>query len=228
MATVSDLLPQIFSRVEELPEDPIFWTEDEANFAAIEALNDLMLLVGRPTQVVSLPFNIVPNQAFQQIPKGIFAVSDIQGAGSQVYKVTLEDFDYLQAYNTSDWTQDVGETIQQWCPIGMTMFAVHPTLSVFQTVQLTGIAYPCVETWPYDPTAITVPFNDIFLVTLEKYAAHYLRFKEATDEETESNKIYQSYLDDARRMTELQDRQDLWIFNKGTGVATVSNPISLR
>lgn len=228
MPTVATLLPQIYSRVEEPPDAPVFWTGNEANFAAIEALNDLMLLVGRPTQIVSVPFTIEPNTPWQTLPIGVFAISDIQGSASQVYKVTLEDFDYLQVYNGSDWTQDVGETIQQWCPIGMTMFAVHPCVSDYQTVLITGIQYPCMQTWPYTASTIDLPFADQYLATLEKYAAHYLRFKEGGDDFSESYKLYQSYLKDAQRMTQLQDRRDPVLFTMGVGVQTISNPTTSR
>lgn len=228
MATVADLLPQIYDRVEEPPSAPVFWVDDEANFSAIEAINDLMLLVGRPTQIVSVPFDIVPNTPWQTLPPGMFALTDIQGTASQVYKATLQDFDYLQSYGGSDWEQDVGDEILQWCPIGLTKFVVHPCVSDTQTVLITGIQVPCQSVWPYTASTIAVPFEDEFLQALEKYAAHYLRFKEAGDEMTESYKIYQSYLQDAQRMTQLQDRRDPWLFNIGTGVKTVSNPISLR
>jgi len=228
MATVADLLPQIYDRVEEPPSSPVFWTPNEANFAAIEAINDLLLLVGRPTQIVSVPFSIVPNTPWQQMPAGMFCITNIQGQGSEVYKVTLEDFDYLQIYNGSDWEQDIGPQILQWAPIGLTQFVVHPCVQDTQTVLLTGIAYPTTQVWPYASTTILVPFEDQFFQSLEKYASHYLRFKEGTNDFTESYKVYQSYLEDAQRMTQIQDRRDPWIFSRGVGVQSESNPTSLR
>lgn len=228
MSTVADLLPRVFDRVEEPPSAPVFWNTDEANFAIIEAMNDLLLLVGRPTQIVQVPFTVLPNKVWQTMPKGMLAITDIQGMGSAVYKVTLEDFDYLQAYAGSDWENDIGAVILQWAPIGLNLLVVHPATSDFQTVLLTGISYPCSQTWPYNPATITIPFAHEFLQAIEKYAAAYLRFKEGGQELSEGVKLYQSYLADAQRMTEIQDRMDPWIFNAGTGLQTVSNQTSKR
>lgn len=228
MATVADLLPRVFDRLEEPPDGPIFWSMDEANFAIIEAMNDLLLLVGRPTQIVQVPFTVQPNTVWQKMPKGMLAITDIQGMGSAAYKVTLEDFDYLQAYGGSDWENDIGAVILQWAPIGLNLFAVHPATSDFQTVLLTGISYPATQTFPYNPATINIPFAHEFLQAIEKYAAAYLRFKEGGQELTEGVKLYQSYLADAQRMTEIADRMDPWIFNAGTGLQTVSNPTSKR
>src|ERR1700728_1691229 len=105
MATISTLQPQVAHRIEEDPADTRFWnTELEINSAIMEAQVDLLLLVGRPNQTVSVPFTIQPNTPFQQIPKGMFCLLNLQGPASEVWKVTLEDLDYSQV-SDSGWQQ---------------------------------------------------------------------------------------------------------------------------
>lgn len=227
MATLADLLPQIYARVEEDPSNPLFWIANESTTAAVEAINDLMMLVGRPTQTVDFGFDIVPYTPWQTVPAGIFCLTDIQGAASQVWKYTLHDLDYLQVSWGSDWEDDVGDVILHWAPIGLTKFVVHPCVPVPQHVRLTGISYTTTETWPYD-TNISIPYPDQFLQTLEKYAAHYLRLKEGGDEFTESYKLLQSYMADAQRFTEIEDRMDPLIFATGTGIPMAVNPTTKR
>src|ERR1700743_2722220 len=121
MATISTLAPYVANRVEEnLPS--IFWQQEGVlNWALMEAECDLMLLVGRPDLIVSLPFDIVPNTPWQTVPKGMFCITNIQGPSSEVWKIMLQDLDYAQV-SDSGWEQDIGESIQKWAPIGLTKF----------------------------------------------------------------------------------------------------------
>lgn len=227
MATISTLQAQVAQRLEENPADIIFWNAElELNSALQEAQCDLTLLVGRPNLTVSVPFTIQPNTPFQQIPKGMFCATDIQGTVSEIWKVTLEDLDYSQV-SDSGWQQDIGETIIKWAPLAFNQFIVWPSVAVAQTVLLTGIASPITGIWPYDGTQPVV-FHTEQEVTLEKYAASYARLKEGGEEMSEGAKLYQSYLSDAKRLTELEDRRDSFIFEGATGGKLVSNSTTTR
>lgn len=227
MATISELQSQVAYRLEEDPAATEFWnTEMEMYSALQEAQCDLMLLVGRPNLTVSVPFTIQPNTPWQTLPKGMFCATNIQGPSTEVWKVTLEDMDYSQVAGP-DWEQDVGDTIKVWFPLGFSMFGVHPSIQVPQTVLLTGIASPITGIWPFDGTQ-NVVFHDENWVSLEKYAAAYCRFKEAGAEMSEGAKLYQQYLADAKRLTELEDRRDRFIFESATGGVLVSNPTTTR
>lgn len=227
MATLADLEVQVANRVEEIPAAPVFWNKRMEMYSALmEAECDLMLLVGRPDLIVSLPFAIVPNTPWQTIPKGMFCLTNMQGPSSEVWKIRLQDLDYSQVTD-SGWQQDIGETVQKWAPVGLTKFVVWPSVAESQTVLLTGIASPVTGIWPYTG-AETAPFNNEFFVALEKYAAHYLRFKEAGNEFAEAGKIYESYLEDAQRMTALQDYIDPWLFEGAVGGVAITNPTKMR
>lgn len=229
MATISTLEPYVLARIEETnPGAPVFWSEEfEVSSALMESMCDALLLVGRPDLIVSQPLTIQPNQWLQKVPKGIFCITNLQGPASEVWKVTLEDMDYAQVAGP-DWEQDIGETITKWFPLGFNAFGVYPSVPYPQTVLMTGIASPVTGIWPYDGTQ-TVPFQDPFFVALEKYAAGYLRLKEAGQEQAEGVKLYQDYLQNMKRMTQLQTRIDPFMMDNGaTGSRITANPTTSR
>jgi hypothetical protein len=213
---ISDLASNVLERLEEnYPGGPVFWNESfEVYTAIVEAENDLLLLVGRPTQTVSMPFNLTPNSVWQTVPKGVFLISDIQGPQAPLHKYTLSSYDYEQPGSIgSDWENDTSPSgPTSWAPVGMTMFVVHPACTSPQTVLISGLAYPVAETnFPYSGSE-TVPFHDEADVWLEMYAAHILRLKESGPEFQESLVLYQGYLQGAKRLTELENRKDPLIF----------------
>jgi len=225
MATISTLVPYVASRVDE-PSGPVFWSANELTSAISEAMCDLMLLVARPDLIVSVPFTVQPNTPYQQTPEGIFAITNIQGSVSEVWKVTLQDLDGAQVAGP-DWEQDIGPSITTWAPLGFTKFIVHPSVAQAQTVLLTGIASPVTDVWPYNGTE-AVPFADQFFQAIEKYAASYLQFKVGGQDFKASMADYESYLADAKRMTALENRRDPFIFSGSIGSQIVANPTKIR
>jgi len=227
MATISTLLPYLYSRVDESVENgPVFWSQNEATSALMEAMCDLLLLVGRPDMIVSVPFEVQPNTPFQIVPKGVFAVTGLQGPVSEVWKVTLQDLDGAQVAGP-DWEQDIGDSITTWAPLGFTKFIVHPSVAQAQTVLLTGIASPVTDMWPYGGSE-AVPFHDEFFQAIEKYATHYLQFKAGGGDFKASMADYESYLADAKRMTALENRRDPFVFSGSVGAQIVANPTTQR
>jgi hypothetical protein len=213
--------------LEELPDNRGFWDQETELFSGLmEAQCDLMLLVSRPDQTVSQVFTIQPNTWHQQVPKGIFALTNVQGPDSEVWKVTLEDMDY-GLVSGPDWEEDIADTIQKWFPIGLGQFGVWPAVAQEQNVLITGITSPIIGIWPYDGTQPVV-FQDEEFVLLEKYAASYARLKEAGLEFEEGTKLYQEYLKGAARLTQLEDRRDPFLFQGATGATTVVNPTKTR
>jgi len=215
---ISTLATNVLERLEDTTG--IFWSQSfEIYTALVEAMNDLLLLVGRPTQTVGMQFNLTPNSVWQTVPKGVFLISDIWASQSRLRKYNLFSYDYEQPGSIgSDWENDVSDSgPTSWAPVGMNLFVVHPAPSVPQTVLLDGIAYPVAETaFPYTGAEI-VPFHDEFFQYLEMYAAHISRLKEGSAEFQESLSLYQTYLGGAKRMTEIEDRRDSLIFSPSFG-----------
>jgi len=214
---ISVLAPYVLNRLEEDTETPVFWSlEYEINTLLIEAISDLLLLVGRPTQIVNVPFTLQPNTPWQVIPDSLFCVTDVQGSSSQVWKVSLFDMDFLQSSWSSGWQNDVGTNVNQWFALGFGMFGIHPSVSVPTTVTLTGIAPATTDAFPYDGSQ-TVPFHSEFYQALEKYAAGMARMKEGGNEFELGVRLYKDYLQDAQRLTQIEDRRDPYIFTESVG-----------
>lgn len=208
---------------------PVFWNlQFEVYTAIVEAMNDLLLLVGRPTQTVAAPFSLVPNSVWQTVPRGLLAITNIWGPQSQLRKVTLFDMDYSQSSWDSSWendTSDSGPT--KWAPVGMNLFVVHPAPTAPQTVLLDGIRYPVIEDFPYSGAEL-VPFHHEVYVFLEQYAAHVLRLKEGSLEHQESMALYHNYLEGAKRLTSIEDRRDSLVFSPAFGAKAGTNPLVRR
>jgi hypothetical protein len=226
---ISTLAQNVLERL----EDPtgIFWSENfEIYSGLVEAMNDLLLLVGRPTQMVGMQFNLIPNTPWQTLPRGIFLISNIWGPQSQLRKYTLFSYDYEQPGPIgSGWENDTASSgPTSWAPVGFNQFIVHPATSVPQTVLLDGIAYPVAENFfPYNGNEL-VPFQHEWFILLEEYCAVYARLKEGSAEHQESLVMYQDYLRGAKRMTEIQDRRDPLIFSSALGAPAGVNSIKRR
>ena len=230
MATpISTLAATCQSRLEEVPGSAGSWwsAQYEIYSAIMEAQNDLLLLVGRPTQIVNIPFTLTANSVWQAVPKGYLAITDIQGAGSPLYKVNLWDLDFLCTSWQSDWTQDVDDVAVRWAPIGFNLFVVHPAVSTPQTVNITAIAYPTSDVWPYTGSE-SVVFEDNFFQLIEEYAAFYCRIKELGGEFQEGMKLFDQYLQGAKRMSAIQDLRDPLLFTSGYGAGQNVNPTTKR
>lgn len=229
MANVADLAPYVENRIEEPIGAPVFWEQNTEVYSAIvEAICELLLLVGRPTQTVNLQITILPNKVYQAMPTGMLCITNMYSQQGEVYKMTQYDMDFTQASWGSDWENDItDQQINQWWPIGFTMYGVHPAVSMPLTVGITGIALPTTEAWPFSG-ASSVPFEDSMFVALEQYAAGYCRLKEQGNEFYEGVRLYQAFLEIAKRYTQIQDRRDEMIFTQGLGLQQNINPNKKR
>src|ERR1039458_463927 len=219
MTTIADMVPQLAARVEETnPFAPIFWgLNTEFYSALVEACSDLLILIGRPTNTVSLPVTLLPNSVWQPMPPGMFCIANVQGPDGDVYKFTQFDMDFSQASWGSDYENDLGDSVKQWWPLGLTAFGIHPSVEVPQPVIVTGIQLVTQESWPYDGTVVS-PFHEEVNSILEMYAAHILRLKEGGAEFQQSLALYDAYLAGAKRLTEIEDRRDPVVFSRNLGV----------
>lgn len=226
---ISTLGQSVAQRLEETdPSSPVFWNlQNEIYSALIEAISDLLLLVGRPTQYVQQPLSLTPNTVWQTVPTGLFLISNLYGTQGEIRKVSLYEMDYTQASWGSDWENDVGDYPLRWFPIGWNKFGVHPACSAPVTVTCTAIQYATADSWPYSGSE-TIPFHDEFEVALELYATAYCRLKEIGDDAMEGFTLYQQYLDLAKRLSQIEDRRDPLIFARVPGAVIRSSPIVSR
>jgi hypothetical protein len=224
---MSGTLQQSAYKVEDRIEEPegaaVFWAEQTEIFTGlVEAISEALLLVGRPVQLVNQVFSLVPNTPWQTMPSGFLCITDVQGPASQVWKWDLRSMDYLLSGNAStDWENDVtsGQTIYRWFPLGLGgQFGIWPSVPHAQNVTITGLQSPVVSGWPYSGSQ-TIPLHDEFFQAIEKYAASYCRLKEGGAEFQQGVMLYQEFLSEMQRMTQIEDRRDPYIFGRSTGAA---------
>lgn len=223
---ISTLALNVLTRLEENypPSGPIFWDlATEIYSGIVEGMNDLLLLVGRPTQAVTQSITLTPNTVWQSVPKGIFLLSNLYGPQGDIRQATLADMDYAQASWQSSWEQDTSEYPLRWGAVGFNFFFVHPAPLTPIQLTFTGIQYPVLDGWPYSGAEL-VPFRHEFFCAIEMYAAHYASLKEGGREAEEGLGLYRQYLELAQRMSVLEDVRDPVIFAKDLGAP---NPVAL-
>lgn len=224
--TLDQIATNILQRIQD--DTGIFWSRpNEATVAAAEAVNDLLLLVGRPTQVTDQIITLTPNTVWQTIPAGMFVLTDVRGDNFSMRKVSLRAMDYTQASWGSDWTADRDDVPQRWGPIGFSSWFVHPAPTTPIQVTVAGIAIPVPSAWPFDP-ATQSPFHSELDVALELYGAAYCRLKDLGVDQQEGNALRQQYLSLAQQLTQIEDRRDPVIFSQTLGVPTAVSQLSLR
>jgi hypothetical protein len=232
MPVVNDLVAQVQSRLEEAAgpsNDGEWWSiKYEIRTAIIEAMSDLMLLIGRPTQEMTQQFTLTPNTCFQTLPVGVFLLTDIYGLGGGLRCVSLHDMDYVQASWSSTWSNDTNPNGPvRWFPIGFNLFGVHPAATAPTTVTITGIRYVTTDSYPYTGTEPLV-FHDELEAALEQYAALYCKLKETGPEVQTGLQLYKEYLSAAQRNTEIEDRRDPVIFSPSFGGGSGLDPLVRR
>jgi hypothetical protein len=226
LSTIAELQANLSGRLQD--PNGTFWLQQYEQYQAIaEAISDMLLLIGRPTQMVSIPVVLTPNIVWQAMPPNMLAITTIRSATGTLWKTSLHSMDYLQSSWGSEWEGDVSSVPARFGPLGLTYYFVHPAPSTAITVQVTGIANP-IQT-PYPPTGAEVsPFHNEFNVALQMYATAYCRIKELGDDALEGDVLFQQYLDIAQRLSVIEDRRDGLIFSKAFGTPAAPSLVSLR
>lgn len=226
-ATIAQLATQVGDRL----QDPTFtfWLQQFEVYAALEeAMNDLLLLVGRPTIQFNTPITLIPNQVWQPMPPGMLAITNIRTNQYSLWKTSLRSMDYLQASWGPTWECDVDNLGPlRWGPLGFSYFFVHPAPTVAFQVNVSGVTFPVQTAWPPNGTEQS-PFHSEVNVALQMYATAYLRLKELGDDAQEGDVLYSQFLAMAQRLTQIEDRRDPIIFTKGLGSTTAPSMVTMR
>ena len=124
-------------------QDPtaIFWNQRNEIFAGVEeAINDLMLLIGRPTIQYQTLVTLEADTVWQPMPANMLAITNIRSSNYSLWKTTLHAMDVVQASWGPDWQEDRAEVCQRWFPLGLTYFGVHPGPKTPIQVVVAGVA----------------------------------------------------------------------------------------
>ncbi len=223
--TISTLAVSVQQRLEEEPQGApgIFWSyQNEVLPAVVEAMNEASLLTGVVQTVQTAPVTIPANTTWLPLPQNAIALIRVLGP---VYlrKTSVFALDNLNRY----WRNDTGAELQSWFPLGVTKWGVYPQLTAQQQVMVTYLAYPVTVPPPYTGNE-TVPFQIEFTESLEQYASHVLRLKEAGQDFAASQGIYQAFLATMRTLDAFETRHDSLVFTKAVGAAVQVNPVEVR
>lgn len=223
MTTTGTLAATVQSRLEEPAGPGIFWSlENEILPAVVEAMNEASLLTGVVQTVQTVPITIPANTNFLPLPRNAIALIRVLGP-VYVRKTSLWALDNLNR----SWETVIGGYAQNWFPLGVTKWGIFPKLGVEQQVMVTYLSYPTTAPPPYSGSE-PVPFQTEFHESLEQYAAHVLRLKEAGNEFEASQTIYQEFLATMKTLDAFETRHDSLVFNKGVGSAVRVNPVEVR
>jgi hypothetical protein len=225
--TISVLAQNVLARVQD--PSAIFWDLHlEVYPALVEAINDLMLIIGRPTTIYQTTIQLNPLICWQPMPENMLALTNVRTNFANLWKTSLHSMDLTQASWTSSWETDVAPAPQRWFPVGFSYWGVHPAPEQTMTVIVTGVGYP-VPNAVFPPTGNeTSPFSDEFFQALELYAAAYLRIKDGGDDMLEGQELYQQYLQIAQRLSKLEDRKDSLVYSAAFGVRNALSKVTLR
>ena len=105
-------------------------------------MNDLILLIGRPTITFNTLITLEPNTVWQAMPANMVAITNIRASNYSLWKTPLHTMDYTQASWLADWESDVADAPLRWGPLGTTYFFVHPAPSTPIQVTITASAAP--------------------------------------------------------------------------------------
>lgn len=225
-STLAQLAPQVQDRLQD--PDGIFWLKRWEVFGGLaEAISELMLIVGRPTQIFNTQIQIQPNTVWQQMPQSCLAIVGIKTNISILQKTTLHSLDYLCSSWSSSWESDRGPISKRWAPLGLNYFVVHPAPLQPVYVNISAIAYPFTDTWPPSGDE-TSPFTPEFDQALQLYAASYARIKEGGNDALEGQALYRQFLEIGQRMTTIQDRRDSLTWTRSFGAQTAPSQVSHR
>jgi len=222
MTTIGTLANHTLQRLQEDPNAPVFWTEQEVYDAIAEAMNEASLITGVVEVAQTTPVTLPTGTNFVAMPANAVCLLRVLGP-NMIRKTEMFTLDQINR----SWENDTGTQISAWFPVGVTQFGIYPQLSVEQQVLITYLGYPVTVAPPYTGTE-TVPFQEEFVDALEQYAAHVLRLKEAGNDFFLSQTQYQQYLGTMKALSTFQARHDSIVFTRSVGAPVRIQKIEVR
>jgi hypothetical protein len=223
MDTASHIADRVQQRLEETVGVGTFWDRtNEILPGVMEAMDEAAVLTGVVQTVQSTPITLPTGTNFVSLPTNALALIRVN-APVYIPKTSLFALDNINR----TWENDTGTQIKNWFPFGVTQFGIYPQLTVQQQITVVYIAYPVTVAPPYTGSE-SVPFQEEFHESLEQYASHVLRLKEAGYDFYASQEIYQEFLTTMQTLDVFETRHDGLIWNRVTGMGVMVNPVEVR
>lgn len=182
--TLGDLQQRVYDRLDNNTAlYPLYQVTTEIN----DALNVIQLFTGFQQTSVDVPGFTVARQLIYQVPTGILFPLRVYYEGRQLEKVSIRSI----SMRFRSWVTDQsnrGSPVQRWVPMGLGMFAIHPTDSVGgNNLQVNGFANLVPLVLPTD----TVNIEDEWVSLVENFAAQTLPIKESPQIFSQASLLYQ-------------------------------------
>jgi hypothetical protein len=168
----SELKDLVYSRLEN---NRLMYKSVEVGNALNEAIRCASLLCGWYQSTYDIRQGAtIPNRHIYDVPEGIIFVQKVSYEGQALEKVSLSAMVNNWPIFLQDTTNNTGNQVSRFVPIGIKKFAIHPADSVGGgLLQVTGISEP--DVLVNDTDLIYIPKEGVTAVV--DYAAHIVQCK---------------------------------------------------
>jgi hypothetical protein len=235
LLTLADLQNDVLGRIEEAlpPDGPTFWSlTGEIYPAMVDGIFEASLITG-VVQLTGVQVTLAADTSYFPLQAcasglGSLPVGIVEGivaalrmkAPYGIRKTSLKSLDDMNP----GWQQTApGTQIISWFPLGVSGFGVYPQLAQPQKVIMDFLYSPINAARPYTGNE-TIPLQQEFSDLLSKYAAAYLRCKEAGAEAEEAATVFEEYMNEVKDLSLFQQRIDSLVFSAAFGARSQVNP----
>lgn len=225
MSVIDDISTASLQMLEEVnPASPVFWSLPEIRGIVLEAMCEASLITGEPEVREGVPITIVHGQTLQTMPPGAFAILRMELGGLQLRRVSVFDLDM----DNNQWQNDLPANVpNDWFPLGLTQWGVHPQLIADVQAIVTVVQFPVTTAPPFTGQE-PVPFQSEFNLGLEEYVSCWSRLKEGSAELDAGMSGYELFLDIMAEMSNFALRKGSLRFSKVAGGVSEVNPVQKK
>lgn len=180
MATAGDVLDNVFHRLEEDPDRPIFWSRSELLVLLNDGLLEFVLISGYLQSETT--YTLIGSK-FQAVPGTAIGLLNVNYASIPVERTSAEDLD--RSNRRWDYLSGI---LKQWMSCGVDKFVIdrHPSAATIVTLFTLDAPTPLTE-------ADIIDLDPEYISSLEDYVFAAARFKEGGQEMIDAQSSYDEF-----------------------------------
>ena len=177
-----------------LDENNLFYPQARRYYNINEALQVTNLASPFVTGTLEIPGFSVAGQSFYGTPAGMIFPLRVYFNAKALSKVSFRSLT-MRYRNWAIETASMGQPVQEWVPLGMGMFLIHPTDNQGgQTISVNGVLEP-----PYLNSATdTITIEDEWITTIVNLAFCSIVLQESSAEFASLSMVYQGVIRDLK------------------------------
>ena len=180
-----------------LDENTLFYPQNQRTTAINEAIQVTNLATPFCMATVDVPGFSIKGQQFYPVPAGFIFPIRVYFNGKQLQKVSFRSLTMRYRNWATDLTS-MGQPVQEWCPLGLGMFLIHPIDATGgQTISVNGVVEPV----PLVNETDSITIEDSWVTTIVNLSFVTLIIKESAAEFAGSSLIYQEVIRDMKSRT---------------------------